>query len=127
MVRDARSELARAINNCTQNVINHVERNKIPSEHLPVVLRDPTTLKEFVKSFAGCCMIEGLMDWLIRAAREKDTESVEVICSVAYETCAALRDIITKHSGTDAQRERLADIAKQILPFPSSPNAHQSK
>jgi hypothetical protein len=118
MVRDARSELDRAINHCTQNVINHVEENKIPSEQLPVALRDPTTSKEFVKSFGGCCMIESLMDWLIRAAREKDIESVEVLCSVAYETCAALRDIITKHSGTDAQRERLAEIARVNSAFP---------
>ena len=30
MVRDAHSELEKAINNCVQNVIHHVEKENIP-------------------------------------------------------------------------------------------------
>ena len=118
MVRDARSELVRAINNCSQNVMAHIEEEKIPSQQLPVALRDPAMSKNFVKSFAGHSMIDWLIGCTVRAARGGDTESVEMLCGVAYETCAVLRDISTKHYGTDAQRERLAEIAKVNSAFP---------
>ena len=118
MVRDAHLELAKAINKCAQNVMAHIEEEKIPSKQLPVALRDHAMSRNFAKSFAGQCMIDWLIGCIIRAARGGDTESVEMLCSVAYETCAVLRDIVTKHSGTDAQRDRLSEIAKCNSAFP---------
>jgi hypothetical protein len=43
MVRDTHSEVAKALCNCAQNAIAHIEEAKIPPERLPVALRDPTT------------------------------------------------------------------------------------
>ena len=77
MARDAHSELEKAINNCVQNVIDHVENEKIPSERLPPNLRDPTTSTNFVKFFAAQSMIEALVGVTIGAAKRGHTEPVE--------------------------------------------------
>ena len=130
MVRNARSESEKAIYRFRQNLKQYLQEKSIPSEHLPAAFRDAESFNERVNFFAVIQIAQYLMECLIQGARDpniRHTEASEALYIIAFDACAALRDIITKHSGTDAQRTRLAEIAKLILPSPSFPRPRQSK
>lgn len=121
MIRNARWELEKAIYNFRENLKKHIGENRVTSEQLPAALRNPTAFNERVNLFAVGRMAEYSMECLIQGARDpsiKDTEATEVLYILAFDACAALRDIITRHSGTDAQRETLARLVKSNSSFP---------
>jgi hypothetical protein len=121
MTRNARWELEKAVHNFVQSLTNLIEEANIPQEHLPVALRDPKVFNERASFFAVRRMAEYSAECLIQGARDpriKDTEAIEAVYTLAFDACAALRDILMRHSGTDAQRETLARIVKLNSSFP---------
>jgi hypothetical protein len=121
MARNARSESEKGIYRFRQNLKQYLQEKSIPSEHLPAAFRDDESFNECANFFAVSQIAQYLMECLIQGARDpniRHTEASEALYIIAFDACAALRDIITKHSGTDAQRQRLADIAKHNCAFP---------
>jgi hypothetical protein len=127
MIRNARGEIENALDNWRRKLIADIKEKRLTSENVPAKLRDPDSFVRHANLFAVSHMAEYLMAGLIRRARDPhrgDADAVEILYSLTLPAAAALRDIITGYSGTNAQRERLAEHAKYDSAFPVTVRRH---
>ena len=127
MIRNARLEAEKAVYHFRQRLKTYIKNNNFPLEQLPAALRDLDSSNKQASVFAVCQMAEYFIAALIRGARNSrigNIDAAEVLYSLTLPAAAALRDIITGYSGTDAQRARLAEHAKYESAFPVTVRRH---